>query len=72
MVAVRGKAVRSSRGPEAVPMWDLEMPRGGAVGRGGLGEGMCHWRVEGPKGIADGLNSFTEAGVIVVKVLTGR
>jgi len=42
---------RSSRGPEGVWMYVREIPLGRGVGKGGLGEGARHWRVNGPKGI---------------------
>lgn len=51
MIGVVGIAERSSRGPEAVVIYVLSMPRGRGEGHGGFGVGACHWSVNGPKGI---------------------
>lgn len=51
VVGLVGIEERSSRGPEGVWMYVREIPLGRGVGKGGLGEGARHWRVNGPKGI---------------------
>jgi hypothetical protein len=48
-----GSAERSSRGPDGVVMIFCEIPVGRGDGAGGLGEGVRHWRVKGPKGIVE-------------------